>query len=89
MKVVINDCFGGFSINAEIAMKYFGDKFFEPKRTNTTLINLIESGVNCNDSCSKLKVVDIPDNATDWRIIEYDGAEYVIYVIDGKMHSIY
>lgn len=89
MKVVINDCFGGFSINSKIAKQYFDGEWYEIQRTNTTLINLIESGINCNNTCSDLKVVEIPENATDWRIIEYDGSEYVIYVVDGKMHSIY
>ena len=89
MKAVINDRFGGFSINSEIAKQYFDGEFYEIERTNTTLINLIESGVNCNGSCAELKVIDIPDEATDWKIIECDGSEYIIYVVDGKMHSIY
>ena len=89
MKVVINDCFGGFSINHEIAKKYFDGEIYEIKPTDPILISLIESGINCNGSCAELKVVEIPDNATDWRIIEHDGAEYIIYVVNGKMHSIY
>ena len=89
MKVVINDCFGGFSINHEIAKKYFDGETYEIKPTDPTLISLIESGINCNGSCAELKVVELPDNATDWRIIEHDGAEYIICVVDGKMHSIY
>ena len=89
MKVVINDCFGGFSVNSKIAKKYFNGEFYRIQRTDPTLINLIESGINCDGSCAELKVVEIPENATDWRVIEYDGAEYIIYVVDGKMHSIY
>ena len=89
MKVVINDCFGGFSINHEIAKQYFDGEWYEIKRTDPTLIKLIESGIDCNGSSAELKVVEIPENATDWRVIEYDGAEYIIYVVDGKMHSIY
>ena len=27
----------------------------------------------------------IPNEATDWDIIEYDGLEYVIYVLNGKL----
>lgn len=87
MKIVINACFGGWSINPEIADKY-GFDMYDEDITNEKLIELIESGVNCSDECSNLKVVEIPDNATDWRVIEYDGAEYIIYVVDGKMHSI-
>ena len=88
MKIVINDRFGGFSINSEIAKKYCNGEIYEINRIDATLIKLIESGINCNGSCAELKVVEIPENATDWRIIECDGAEYIIYVVDGKMHSI-
>lgn len=89
MKVVINDCFGGFSINREIAKQHFDGKWYEIKRTDPTLIKLIESGVCCDGSNAELKVVEIPDEATDWRIIDYDGAEHILYVVDGKIHSIY
>lgn len=89
MKVVINNCFGGFSINREIAKKYFNDERYDVKRTDPTLISLIESGIDCNGPSAELRVVEIPENATDWRMIEYDGAEYIIYVVDGKMHSFY
>lgn len=88
MKVVINDCFGSFSINREIAKQHFDGKWYEIERTNPTLIDLIESGINCSGPHAELKVVEIPDEATDWRIIDYDGAEYILYVVDGKMHSI-
>lgn len=87
--MVINDCFGGFSINYEIARQYFDGKCYGIERTDPTLINLIESGIDCNGSSAKLRVVEIPENATDWRMIRYDGAEYIIYVVNGKMHSIY
>ena len=35
---------------------------------------------------SKLRIVEIPDDYTDYYIDEYDGAESVIYVKDGKLH---
>lgn len=88
MKVVINDCFGGFSINREIAKQHFNDKWYTIERTNPTLIDLIESGINCSGLYSELKVVEIPETATDWRIFDYDGLEYIIYVVDGKIYSI-
>lgn len=89
MKVVINDCFGGFSINSEIAKKYFDGERYGIKRTDPTLISLIESGIDCNGSCAELKVVEIPENATDWRMFEYDGAESIIYIVNGKIHNLY
>ena len=35
-----------------------------------------------------LVVKEIPDNATDYMITEYDGAEGIIYVVDGKLEEI-
>lgn len=86
MKIVINVCYGGFSIKDEIVSEYGFKKYTTP-RDDEKLIILIESGIDCNDDCSKLKVVDIPDNATDYYINEYDGLEDVLYVIDGKIYS--
>lgn len=37
---------------------------------------------------TKLSFVKIPDNATDYMIIECDGFEYVICVIDGKLKEV-
>lgn len=85
MKMVINTCFGEFSINQKIA-DIFGFDRYNEKRTNRQLIELIESGIDCNDEDSKLVVVDIPDNATDCYINSYDGREIAIYVVDGKIH---
>jgi len=46
-------------------------------RTNKDLIEIIEKlGEKANSSCSKLKIIEIPDNV-DWRIAEYDGLEWV------------
>ena len=41
-----------------------------------------------NGICAKLKVVEIPEEATDWEINEYDGLESITYVVDGKLHHI-
>lgn len=85
MKMVINACFGRFSINQKIA-DIFGFDRYNEKRTNRQLIKLIELGVDCNGEDSELIVVDIPDNATDCYICCYDGSEIAIYVVDGKVH---
>ena len=87
MKLVINNCYGGFGIKKSIAKKYGFNRYAE-KRDNPKLINLIESGVDCSDDCAELVVVDIPDNATDYELDEYDGCESIIYVVDGKIHHI-
>ena len=92
MKLVINTCFGGFRVKPEIRKKYGLEKcdpwYSEDYHTDKKLIELIESGINCSDDCSELSVVEIPDEATDYYIVEYDGAESVLYVIDGKIHML-
>ena len=89
MKLVINTCYGGFSVKPEIRKKYGLKKCdrwsSNDFRTDKKLIELIESGIDCNDTCSELQIVEIPDEATDYYVEEYDGAETVLYVINGKI----
>ena len=96
MKVVINVCFGGFSVSKEVyeRMDKEWDDYgyaFDDNRTNPDLIAVIEElgSERASGSCAKLKVIDIPDNATDWEISEYDGSEEILCVIDGKIRHLY
>jgi hypothetical protein len=94
MKVVINRCFGGFSVSKEIyemmGLEWDGYGYaFDDDRTNEKLIECIEK-IGTEKSSEEyrfasLEVVEIPDNATDWEISNYDGVEEVIAVIDGKL----
>ena len=87
MKIVINKCFGGFSVNDNIVkMLNLESRYdLEDDRTNAKLIELIKSGKNVNGEFSDLVVVEIPDDATDYMINEYDGYENAFYVLDGKI----
>ena len=87
MKYVINGDFGTFCVKESVAKAYGFDPYCV-ERDNPMLIHLIESGVDCNTDYSELKVVDVPDNATDYEIDEYDGLESIIYVVDGKIHHL-
>ena len=89
MKIVINSCYGGFSLSEE-AVNALGlrDSHDYVARTDKKLIELIESGMDCNGRFADLEVVEIPDEATDWEISEYDGCEEIIYVLDGLIHHI-
>ena len=87
MKFVINDCFGGYGLSQEFLDKY-GEGLGILKRNNPKLVSAVEefgedkaSGYYAN-----LRIVEIPDDATDYSIEEYDGAETIIYVKDGKLH---
>ena len=90
MKVVINECFGGFSVSKEvyeIMGKEWNGYGFNDDRTDAKLIAAIEK-IGCEKAsgyCASLAIVDIPDNATDWTITEYDGYEEIVCVIDGKL----
>jgi hypothetical protein len=90
MKIVINKCFGGFSVNDNIVkMLNLESRYdLEDNRTNVRLIELIESGEDVNGDYSNLTVVEIPDDATDYMINEYDGYENVLYVLDGKIKRV-
>lgn len=85
MKIIINSCVGGFSINNILCQQY-GFKKYGESRTNKKLIELIESGIYCSGECADLRIVEIPDEATDYYIDNYDGLERVLYVIDGKIN---
>lgn len=92
MRVVINRSFGGFSLPKEFCKKYnigiYDDEFYDISRTDERLVSFVESKNFTQPTFSKLSVVEIPDNATDWEISEYDGAEEIICVVDGKIWHI-
>lgn len=88
MKLVINRCFGGFGISDKAAKELNIEntvlhKFF---RTDERLISLVEQdSKSASSNYAKLCVVEIPDNATDYEIADYDGCEEIIAVVDGKL----
>ena len=89
MKLVINSCFGGFSLS-QTACAMLGVDEWEGRnllRNDARLIKIVEQlGEDANGMCAKLEIVEIPDTATDYHVEEYDGLETVIYVVDGKLH---
>ncbi len=89
MKIVINKCFGGFEVSKEalkeLGVDYWGED--EDARMDSRLVALVEKDPEkASGWCSKLAVVEIPDEATDYHLDEYDGFEDIIYVLDGKLH---
>ncbi len=82
MKVVINKCFGGFSLSKR-AYEELGipwDKYgyaMNEDRTNPKLVEVVEKlGVLANGQHASLSVVEIPDDIK-WSIDEYDGNECI------------
>lgn len=86
MKIVLNKCYGGFGLDEKLAEQYGIDKW-SVDRSDALLVELVEKyGEDAGGSYSELEIVEIPDEATDWEINEYDGFESAIYVVDGKIH---
>lgn len=88
MKIVINRCFGGFSVSdAVVEALHLDSAWADVERTDPTLIAMVEEDARAASGlCARLKVIEIPDAATDWEFEEYDGMETITYVLDGKIH---
>lgn len=85
-KILVNLHFGGFGLKDE----YFKDFMKRTHgltdiREDEKLIALVEQGVDIGDHYADIGIAEIPDNATDYYINEYDGKEEVLYVLDGKI----
>ena len=82
MKVVINACYGGFSLSRaayeELGLEWDGYGYaFEGSRDDPSLVAAVEKlGERASGIFARLKVIDIPDDV-DWEIDEYNGYEQV------------
>lgn len=86
MKYVINNEFGGFSVPANLIKENNWDNkylYSEEIRTDIKLIEWVE-----NHPDDELAIVDIPEEATDFMVNDYDGKETVFAVINGKIKEI-
>ena len=84
MKIVINKCYGGFGLSKEAEELYVQKKNISGPlrgdilRNDSVLVEVVETlGDKASGKYSELKVVEIPDDVTDWRIEEYDGWEHI------------
>ena len=84
MKIVINKCYGGFSLSKE-AYEYLGLEWDNygyvysdyEHRTNPKLVECVETlGEKANGRYAQLMIVEIPDDV-EWEIDNYDGIETV------------
>ena len=79
MKIVINACYGGFSLSqkAKEYLRFDGIDWLDLKRDDPKLVECVEAlGDAASGKYSLLKVVEIP-NDVEWEIEEYDGCEWV------------
>lgn len=87
-RIVINRCYGGFSLSQQVKDMYQEAKGDLPTnvvsdipRDDPTLIQIIETlGLKASaGNFAKLCIVDIPDDVPEdgWLIQDYDGIEWV------------
>lgn len=82
-KIVINVNYGGFHLGSGFVKAYgLESPYTSIERDDEDLVAWVESHPDDNPS---LDVVEIPDEATDYMVNEFDGMETVIMVIDGKL----
>lgn len=89
MKMILNKCYGGFSLSQACADKYGYDIYpwEDNARFDPRLIAEVERDSDwASGPMASLHVVNIPDNTTDWRRENHDGIESVVFVVDGKLH---
>lgn len=94
IKIVRNACYGGFML----PQQYLNHPKCKAKRaydhskeirTDPILIAMIDPKEGLIiPSATHLVVEEIPANATDWAISEYDGYEEVVYVLGGIIHGL-
>ena len=81
MKIVVNVCYGGFSLSQE-AEDFLMEKYginSRVDRSDYRLVNCVETlgGSVAGGKFSVLGIIEIPDDV-EWEIEEYDGYEHVV-----------
>lgn len=88
MKIVYNNNWGGFAWPFSIAIAFNLIERYDPTREDRCNPEIIEALQTLNDRESgDLAICEIPDEATDWMVIDYDGRETVYYVFNGQLYS--
>lgn len=83
MKFIINAAYGGYCVPQQV-WQILGCGPYDDwanVRTDPYFVEWVETHRGQTD----LRVVEIPNEATDWELNEYDGLESIIAVVDGKI----
>jgi beta-glucanase (GH16 family) len=81
MKMIIDRGYNGYHIPDEVLHWELPPDAENEHRTDPRFIEWVKTHKNNTG----LAVVEIPDNATDWELEDYDGRESIIAVVDGKI----
>lgn len=86
MKLVINTAFGGFCLPDEFCELHGLERWDSVLRDQPELVSYVEARGQVDTFGGRLEVVEIPKEATDWELNQYDGLESVTYVLNGKLY---
>ena len=79
MKIVYNECYGGFGLSTLAASEMGHTDPHHFARNDPRLVEVVERlGAAADNRYSRLKIFDVPDGS-HWMIEEYDGFEGVVY----------
>lgn len=90
MKFVIHSSWGTYHIPRIVIERFDDNKIsysngwddsFEI-RTNSIFVDYVEKSRD-----SEYRIITVPDNYTDYKVVDYDGMETLIYIIDGKIYE--
>jgi len=78
MKVVLNNCYGGFGLSDEAREMLGSDSpDYDLDRTDPKLVEVVEKlGWRANGSHADLRIVDIPEDI-EYYMDDYDGIETI------------
>lgn len=87
MKILINNCYGGFHFSEEFAQEYINrtgvdiDLYSYDLRSDAMIISLFEEfgSERSSGGYSRLKLIEIPDDV-EYTVEEYDGIEWIAEV---------
>lgn len=82
MKVILNTSYG--HITEETANKRFNAQLIDDVESGRFVGNVVEGSFGGN--AETLKVFELPEGITDFKIVNYDGAEGIFFVLNGKIY---
>lgn len=91
MLVAVNLCYGEFILSDRLQAQLYDLNYDDHDyRTSTPLVHAIERyGTDyCSTDFSLIGLAYVPNNATDWRIVNDDGYEDIIACVNGKLIDI-
>lgn len=87
MTIILNRCWGGFHLPEEFCQTYGMDRYDDIDRDDPRLVEFVKAhGGEVKEGTTRLVVVEVPDDCTDWEMDDYDGMESITYVVGGKLY---